>query len=152
MTDLPIVAMTANAMPADRERCLAAGMNDFVAKPIDPGTLWAVLLKWIAPRQAPAQAVQTAPVEVAPVRGVAVPVDPARLAAACRELARALARSELRAVHLLETHSGLLRTASPRDFQRIDDALDELDFDRALEILRTFAGKVGLAPLETAPP
>ncbi|WP_153111238.1 response regulator [Propionivibrio limicola] len=44
---LPVVAMTANAMEQDRERCLAAGMNDYVAKPIDPDTLWRVLLKWI---------------------------------------------------------------------------------------------------------
>ena len=47
---LPVVAMTANAMEQDRERCLAAGMNDYVAKPIDPDLLWSVLLKWIPPR------------------------------------------------------------------------------------------------------
>jgi PAS domain S-box-containing protein len=48
--DLPIVAMTANAMDQDRERCAAAGMNDHVAKPIDPDELWAALLKWIKPK------------------------------------------------------------------------------------------------------
>ncbi|RFO98180.1 hypothetical protein DIC66_05560 [Rhodoferax lacus] len=42
--DLPIVAMTANAMQADRDRCLAAGMNGFVSKPIDPEELWRALL------------------------------------------------------------------------------------------------------------
>ncbi|MBK6998711.1 MAG: PAS domain S-box protein [Rhodoferax sp.] len=50
--DLPVVAMTANAMQSDRERCIAAGMNDHVAKPIEPEDLWAALLKWIVPRYA----------------------------------------------------------------------------------------------------
>jgi len=46
---LPIVAMTANAMQRDRDRCQEAGMNDFVAKPFDPDELCAVLLRWIKP-------------------------------------------------------------------------------------------------------
>ncbi|MES2583687.1 MAG: response regulator [Pseudomonadota bacterium] len=47
----PIVAMTANAMASDRERCIAAGMVDFVAKPIDPDELFRALLRWITPLQ-----------------------------------------------------------------------------------------------------
>ncbi len=52
--DLPIIAMTANAMQQDRERCAAAGMNDHVAKPIEPDELFATLLRWVRPREAPA--------------------------------------------------------------------------------------------------
>ena len=48
--DLPIVAMTANAMKADRDRCMQAGMNDFVTKPINPDALWQSLLQWVKPR------------------------------------------------------------------------------------------------------
>jgi CheY-like chemotaxis protein len=44
---LPIIAMTANALVSDRELCLEAGMNDHIAKPIDPDQLFGVLLRWI---------------------------------------------------------------------------------------------------------
>jgi signal transduction histidine kinase len=59
--DLPIVAMTANARQGDRDRCLAAGMNDHVAKPIEPEDLWKALLKWIKPRHSPADPAVTMP-------------------------------------------------------------------------------------------
>jgi CheY-like chemotaxis protein len=45
-SNVPIVAMTANVMQEDRQRCFDAGMVDFVTKPIDPDQLLAVLLKW----------------------------------------------------------------------------------------------------------
>ena len=48
-THLPIVAMTANAMPQDKENCKNAGMNDYISKPIDPEELFRALLKWIRP-------------------------------------------------------------------------------------------------------
>ncbi len=44
---LPIVAMTANAMQRDRERCTEVGMNGYVSKPIEPDELWRVLLAWL---------------------------------------------------------------------------------------------------------
>jgi PAS domain S-box-containing protein len=44
--ELPIIAMTANAMEEDRQRCLAAGMNDHIGKPIEPERLLAVVEKW----------------------------------------------------------------------------------------------------------
>ena len=45
-SSIPIIAMTANAFNEDIEKCLNAGMNDHVAKPIDVSALLSVLLKW----------------------------------------------------------------------------------------------------------
>lgn len=47
---MPVIAMTANAMQEDKERCVKTGMNDFVAKPIDVKLFYATLVKWIEPK------------------------------------------------------------------------------------------------------
>jgi two-component system sensor histidine kinase/response regulator len=47
---LPVIAMTANAMAGDRERCAAAGMNDHIAKPIDIDLMFMTLARWMKPR------------------------------------------------------------------------------------------------------
>ena len=76
---LPIVAMTANAMAGDRDRCIEAGMNDHVAKPIDPEQLWSTLARWIKPQDAqavaeparkPATQSQDVPCALAPIAGL----------------------------------------------------------------------------------
>jgi CheY-like chemotaxis protein/HPt (histidine-containing phosphotransfer) domain-containing protein len=67
---MPIVAMTANAMQADREACKEAGMDDFVTKPIEPRELFQALLKWIKPREG---AVNEAAVPTLPAAGTSSP-------------------------------------------------------------------------------
>jgi CheY-like chemotaxis protein len=45
---MPIIAMTANAFEEDRQRCLEAGMSDFIPKPVDPDHLLALITRWLS--------------------------------------------------------------------------------------------------------
>ena len=72
---MPIVAMTANALAGDRERCIAAGMDDYVRKPVNPGDLLDALRRWGGMRQA---------AELANLPGPALTVlNPEQLLEAC---------------------------------------------------------------------
>jgi two-component system sensor histidine kinase/response regulator len=71
--DLPVIAMTANNLRGDRERCLQAGMSDYLAKPIDPTQLEALLERWLCalPEPVPTAAVTESPdLVVAPISGL----------------------------------------------------------------------------------
>ena len=91
---ITIIAMTANAMAADREACLGAGMNDFIAKPIDRRKLSAVLTRWQESASAPGLAPGLA--EAEPEQNGCPLIDEAIVADLCAALGDA-SFAELRA-------------------------------------------------------
>jgi two-component system sensor histidine kinase/response regulator len=104
---LPIIAMTANALKGDRERCLAAGMNDHITKPIDEGELFGALARWRNWRHAPAAGDQS-------VTG-ASPPDTASAAAGGR------------AEETRQACAPATASAGGEDFERVRAALDKLE-------------------------
>ncbi len=74
LAHLPIAAMTANAMDQDRRKCLEAGMNDFLVKPIDPQDMWRLLVRWVRPRRLAAVPLAAAPA-VAAIQDRSAPSD-----------------------------------------------------------------------------
>ena len=156
---VPVVAMTANAMRGDREECLAAGMNDYVAKPIEVGALVAALKKWLKPAPAvesrePMVAPMLPPAPSAPAPPVEFPIfDRAGLlnrvgqdeALAQRLMARLLADLPGQ-IRQLQTHAAAGETERVREqAHQLKGACAVVSCEalRALAAVLEAAGKAG---------
>ena len=106
--DLPIIAMTANVMAAEIQGCMDAGMNDHVAKPIDPDDLFGKLVKWIKPKQA-------SPVQVGDATSVSAVVGES-LTAAVVALGKKKAPDDPPEIPGLNTTLGLKRVMGKKAF------------------------------------
>ncbi|MES2017663.1 MAG: response regulator, partial [Pseudomonadota bacterium] len=79
LAHMPILAMTANAMSGDRERCLAAGMNEHISKPVNQESLALTLARWLAPAAHAAAAPQDgARADYSALRAAGIDVDAGR--------------------------------------------------------------------------
>ncbi|MBF0159529.1 MAG: response regulator [Magnetococcales bacterium] len=131
LAHLPIIAMTANAMVGDREQCLAAGMQDHIAKPIDPDAMFATLLKWVKPANpAATPAVAMAPVVrdasyVPPIDGIDTQTGLRRMGGNAKRYRELLAK---------------FRANQQSTAQAIDEAINTQDQEGARRLAHTLKG------------
>jgi CheY-like chemotaxis protein/HPt (histidine-containing phosphotransfer) domain-containing protein len=167
---LPIIAMTANAMTGDREKALAAGMNDHVAKPIDVKHLLNVLKKWITPVKKENTPTKTAyngasPDSLGPVPGIDIQAGLDRLAGDTNlyknllkrfaenqsdtpdKIQQALSNEDLETAHILaHTIKGVSGNVSAtfvfESATRLDEAIKNKEIRTALALLPDFSARL----------
>ncbi len=129
LSALPLVAFTAHALPEDRERCRMAGMNDFLAKPIDPAEFAAVLSRYLSLSESVRE---TPAAEETPGETIERPgVDLAVVMPALRELMDLLLRRSFDARGRFTALEPLLKPHYPAQTAELATALSRLDFARA---------------------
>ncbi|GAB2893975.1 hypothetical protein GCM10027046_23670 [Uliginosibacterium flavum] len=139
LANLPIIAMTAAVMQADKERCIAAGMVDFVAKPIEPEELARVLLKWL-----PAALAQSA---VPHVQAPANENTSAAILAWVKALRPYLEEYELIPETLIAQLHVLRQTPTHSEaLQQLAQQLDRFDHEGALASLSRIQAKLCKEP------
>ena len=145
---LPIIAMTANAMASDRMLCLEAGMNDHIAKPIDPDQLFGVLLRWLKRADGDGKGlttVPTAPAAEAQASAVELAIPGIDVRAGLKRTGSNLRRYEILLRKFAEQQFGTVAA-----MQSALSAGDAATAERAAHSLKGAAGTLGANALSEA--
>lgn len=140
---VPILGMTANAFDEDRQRCLEVGMNDFVAKPVDPEQLFGLLLKWL-PSMIPPERIRVDPTPESGRREQLMRLPGVDLEAGLRIVGDDLERFE----RLLRKFAGMHRDDLAR-LQGLARAEEGEEACRIAHSLKGAAGSLGLVRIQT---
>jgi PAS domain S-box-containing protein len=133
--DLPVIAMTANAMAGDKEKVLEAGMNDHIAKPINVRDMFTTMAKWITPSQ-PADEIKPTPSTTSAQETEPLPDLPG----IDTKAGLATTQNNMKLYRRLLTKFG----AGQSQFEdEIKSALDQEDLETATRIAHTLKGVAG---------
>jgi signal transduction histidine kinase/DNA-binding response OmpR family regulator len=147
LADLPIIALTANATHADRERCVQAGMNDFVTKPFKPQALYAVIEHWLQKSAATMSEGQSGTSNST----AAQPASRALLTIEGLDVRRAMS-SLLNNEALFQKVLTLFVKHHSDDSRQMQAAIDSGKLDEAINIvhcLKSATGQIGATQLES---
>jgi CheY-like chemotaxis protein len=133
--DLPIIALTANAFQNDRNACFAAGMNDFIAKPVSPAVLQEKLMRWLPEPDAAQRSERSGEEAATPGATAQEQPSPEVLRALLTELESLLGAGDLASRQLARDNAAVLRSGLGDVAEAVFDAIEHYDYEAAQILL-----------------